>query len=149
MLDGKLHHIEAGNTPYGSTASLRSRVYQEALERGMGAITYVDPMSQRLYVQTWVRRGGLRPTKLWPRVGESTAAPDSWSFRVPPIPAHQQAPPADPEQYRRLALARAQVEAAGLNGTDPDLVEERLYCTCGLGNATGDQRHEPSCEVWG
>ena len=149
VLDGKLHHIEAGNTPYGSTASLRSAIYREAMERGLGAMTAVEPMHQTLFVQAWNRHHDPCPRPLLARAEESTPAPDSFAFRVPPVLARQQAPVAvEPEEHRRLALARAQVEAAGLNGTDPDLIEERLYCTCGLGNATEGKVHDPGCGVW-
>lgn len=116
------------------------------MERGMGAVTYVEPMTQTLYIQAWVRRGGLRPSKLWQRTEESVLAPDSFGWRVPPIPALSAR---QTQQAAAVAQAQAQVAAAGLDGEDPDLVEERLYCSCGLGNATEDQRHEPSCRVWG
>lgn len=95
LLDGKLHHLEVGNTPYGSMASLRSAAYREASERGLRVRTWIKPRTRVVAIQV-----------------------------VTPTPVL-----AEPE--------------------DQDRIEERLYCSCGIGNATGDQRHDPSCKVWG
>lgn len=139
VFDGTVHHIEAGNHPYGTTASFRSAIYREASERGRGVTTYIDPMTQTMYVQAWDRRHGKRPERLWARTEESSLMPDSFGHRVPPIPAIQ----------RRLEQIQAEVKAAGLDPEDIDLIQERQFCSCGLGNAQLGQVHDPSCKVWG
>ncbi len=117
LLDGKLHHIERGQTPYGSIASLRSAAYREAAERGLKVRTKVSLSSRLVSIQVEVE------------------GPVVTAFPV--------------TMDQAMTKAQAEVQAAGLDPYDVDLVEERTYCTCGLGNATGDRHHEPSCQVWG
>lgn len=159
VLDGKLHHIERGRTPYGSIASLRTAIYRQALDRGLQVATHLDSTDQVLFLQTWKQFEDEVPSALARRQHESTPAP-STSYRPPSQQRVAAVPrPASPTDRRalemleeehegRMAKAQAEVQAAGLDPYDVDLVEERTYCTCGLGNATGNKRHDPSCQVW-
>lgn len=151
ILDGKLHHLEAGKTPYRSIASLRSAIYREASERGLGVATHLA--SQVLFFQTWKQAEEEAPGSLSVRLEESTPVPGA-SYRAP-LPVASASRPllladrrAWEEHETALTKAQAQVQAAGLDPYDVDLVEERAYCTCGLGNATEGKVHDPGCGVW-
>lgn len=162
ILDGKLHHIDAGNTPYGSAASLRSAIYREAGNLGRVVSTSVDFMQNLVYVQAWQLHKPA-PERISGREHESTPGPDPLDFWIRPTGQSRRAKieqmllddaieeRAKIQEQRQavVAQAQAQVAAAGLDAEDQDLIEERLYCSCGIGNATGDQRHDPSCKVWG
>ena len=162
ILDGKLHHIEAGNTPYGSAASLRSAIYREAGDRGRIVSTSVDIMQNLVYVQAWQLHKPA-PERIRGREHESTPGPDPLDYWIRPTGqsrhakieqmlfdvATEERTKTQVQQAAALAQAQVEVAAAGLDPEDQDLIEERLFCSCGLGNATGDQRHDPSCKVWG
>jgi len=152
VLDGKLHHLEAGSNPYRSIASLRSAIYREAAERGLGVVTHLGP--QGLFFQSWRQSDEEAPWALSMRLNESTPAPGT-NYRAPLQQVAGVSRPLSPADRRKaLAIlqahdqAKAQVAAAGLDPEDQDLVEERLYCTCGLGNATEGKVHDPGCGVW-
>ena len=160
VLDGKLHHIERGKTPYGSIASLRSAIYREASERGLEAVTYCEPLSGRVFFRSWDRNTGEAPGSPRRELEQATPVPDCLRYQAPlqqvagvrrplslaSLKAWEMIEEHDPSA---LTMAQAEVLAAGLDPYDVDLVEERTYCTCGLGNATEDKRHDPSCQVWG
>lgn len=147
VLDGKLHHLEAGSNPYRSIASLRSAIYREAAERGLGVVTHLGP--QGLFFQSWRQSDEEAPWALSMRLNESTPAPGT-NYRAPLQQVAGARTRVSADSMRRWAIvdARAKVEAAGLDPEDQDLVEERLYCTCGLGNATEGKVHDPGCGVW-
>lgn len=148
VLDGKLRHIPATvNSPYRSTASLRSAIYREAANRGFGVVTYLDVMAGLVYVQAWSwRLRAAPPAPIRGREEESTPAPDPLDHWVRPTGS---SPGAVIEQifYDDAMSQHARWPAPKVE--DPDLIQEREHCTCGLGNAAGEQVHEPSCKVWG
>lgn len=132
LFDGKVHHLQPEMTPYGTIASLRTSVYREAVERGIKVTTSVKKTSKILEVRA---------------VTETETVP------LVEAPLQQVAgarTPVSADSMRRWAIveARAKVKEAGLDSLDQDLVEERLYCTCGLGNATEGKVHDPGCGVW-
>lgn len=132
LFDGKVHHLQPEMTPYGTIASLRTRIYQQAVERGIRVTTKIAPRTRTLQVQA------VTGTETVPLVE---------------APVQQVAgarPPVSTDSMRTWAIveARAKVKEAGLDSLDQDLVEERLYCTCGLGNATEGKVHDPGCGVW-
>ena len=156
VLDGKLHHLEAGDSPYGSIASLRSAIYREASERGLGVVTYCEPGTRLVFFQAWDRRMGQAPRALHLDMEQSTSVPDCLNYQAPLRQVAGVARRVSAADMKKaLALlqdqdqARTAVQAAGLDPADQDRIEERLYCSCGVGNATGNQRHDPSCKVWG
>lgn len=152
VLDGKLRHIPVtANSLYRSTASLRSAIYREAANRGFGVTTNLDVMAGLVYVQAWSwRLGSPPPAPIRGREEESTPAPDPLDHWIRPT---GKSPGAVIERIfyddalGQHAKAPAAVTAADVE--DIDLLQEREFCTCGLGNASGEQVHEPSCKVWG
>lgn len=147
--------------PYGSIASLRSAIYRQATERDMDVATasgyHGDGVD--LYVQAW-HWGSVPPSRIQERVHESVPAPDPLDHWTRPrgidpnnvvdrlVVESALAQRAD-RQAAAVFRARTEVTAAGLDPEDQDLVEERLYCTCGLGNATEGKVHDPGCGAWG
>ena len=134
VFDGKVHHLQPETTPYGTIASLRTSVYREATERGIKVTTSIKRTTKVLQVQAVT---GAETVPLIEAQPASTQAVGARPLALLPAEVHQR------------VKARAEVKAAGLDSLDPDLVDERMYCTCGIGNATEGQRHEPSCGVWG
>jgi hypothetical protein len=152
VLDGKLRHIPVTvNSPYRSTASLRSAIYREAGNRGLTVATHLDVMAGLVYVQAWTwRLGSPHPAPIRGREEESTPAPDPLDHWSRPM---GKSPGAVIERiFMDDALgqhARVPAVTSVASEEDIDLIQEREHCTCGLGNANGGQVHEPSCKAWG
>lgn len=111
-----------------------------------------------LYVQAWYWELGVAPpSRIEERVHESVPAPDPLDHWIRPggttnevdrIVVERAVAQRAQSQAAAVLQAQAEVIAAGLDPEDQDLVEERLYCTCGLGNATEGKVHDPGCGVW-
>jgi len=158
LLDGKLHHLTLAHTTYGSLSSLKTAIYREASERGISAVVHQPKFEDLLLVQAWTpNRDGYSPISpnLKPGHGPiaSTEMP-TWEETVNFIRASASRPVMDPVQrfqqlQQMLVLPQPRSSGPAPEVEDPDLIQEREHCTCGLGNASGAQVHEPSCKVWG
>jgi hypothetical protein len=135
VLDGRLHHLDVLQTPLGSLSSLRTGALKQARDRRLRAATHLPKDEDLLYVQAWSPLGWYGFSNTAPmirgHVDDSFPVEDYYTFsrEVPRPPRQRPAPVPEAE--------------------DPDLIQEREHCTCGLGNASGAQVHEPSCKVWG
>jgi hypothetical protein len=159
LLDGKLHHLTLAHTTYRSISSLKTAIYREASERGIGVVIHQPKFEDLLLVQAWTpNKAGYSPNSPDLRHGhgrEASIEMPTWGETVDFLKASASRPsvmdPVQRFQQLRQMLVLPQPRSSGPapEVEDPDLIQERELCTCGLGNASGAQVHEPSCKVWG